>query len=70
MSQDYSKKNNYYYFFETDTKEIIINIEFAAAGFDREPVPFNYGKQNFRIRKSNLYGKRKKPAFVTVLYGD
>ena len=53
-------KENYHYFFDKQTKEIIINVDFAAAGFDRQPIPFNYGNQTFTIRNGDLYGKGKK----------
>ena len=61
-------KEDYHYFFDDQTKEIIIHVDFAAAGLDREPIPFNFGKQIFTIRNGNLYGKEKKPAFVQTSY--
>lgn len=64
------KKDDYYYFFTPQTQEITIRIDFAAAGLDREPVPFNYGRQTFTIRNGNLYGKGKKPIFVKTSYGN
>lgn len=59
-----SGKENPYYFLDKHTKEVVINIDFAAAGFDRTPIPFNYGKQVFTIRHGNLYRKGRTPAFV------
>jgi hypothetical protein len=61
-------KESYHYFFDQETKEMIIHVDFAAAGLDREPIPFNYGKKTFTIRKDKLYGKGKTPAFVEVSY--
>jgi hypothetical protein len=56
--------------FEPNTKEVIILIDFAAAGFDREPIPFNYGNKTFTIRNGNLYRKGMKPAFVKTSYDN
>jgi hypothetical protein len=64
------KKNEYSYSFDKDTKEIIIQIDFAAAGFDREPIPLNYGNKTFIITDRKLLGKNGKTAFVEISYDD
>ena len=47
--------DDYYHLFGPNTKEIIVDIDFANAGFDRQPVPFNFGNQHFKIKQGNLY---------------
>lgn len=54
---------DYYHFFGPDTKEALIHIDFAAAGFDREPVTFKYPNKVFRLKSGGLFGKGSKPVF-------
>jgi len=62
------EKRNYNYSFEQNTEEIVIHIDFAAAGFDRQPMPFNFGSKTFTVSNHKLFGKDAKIAFVEVRY--
>jgi hypothetical protein len=64
------RKNDYHYRFDENTKEIIVHFDFAAAGFDRKPIPTNYGRKTFIIGNRKLLGKRGKTAFVEAFYDD
>lgn len=61
-------KSTHHYFIDNGIKEVCIHIDFAAAGFDRQPIPFNFGKQVFRIKNGKLYGKGNKAIYVTSPY--
>ncbi len=52
-----------FYFFKADTKEVLVQIDFAEAGFDREPITFKYPNKVFRLKSGGLYGKGNKPLF-------
>lgn len=64
------RKKDYQYSFNKNTKEIVIRIDFAAAGFDRQPVSFDYGSKTFRMGNRKLFGKDGKTAFVETSYDD
>lgn len=47
------------YMFKPTTEQYSIFIDFADAGFDREPIAFDYGSRVYRIRKNKLLHKNK-----------
>ena len=58
------KDKNPYYTFEKKTNEVIINIDFAQAALDRQPVPFNFGIQKLKIKQGNLYSESGKLIYI------
>jgi hypothetical protein len=48
-----------YYLFSPKAKQYNIHIDFADAGFDREPIAFNYGRKVYTIRRNKLLYKSK-----------
>ncbi len=64
------RKNDYHYGFEENTKEVIVHFDFAAAGFDRQPIPTNYGHKTFIIGTKALLARGGKTAFVEISYDD
>jgi hypothetical protein len=45
--------------FNPNISQYNIHIDFANAGFDREPIAFSYGKKVYTIRKNKLVYKNK-----------
>jgi hypothetical protein len=61
-------KSTHHYFIGNGIKEVRIHIDFATAGFDRQPIPFSFGKQVFKMKDGKLYGKGNKPVYITNPY--